>query len=886
MDPNGQPLTNGSPPRWARRLLTWLHPEETLEEVEGDLDELYRYWNERSGQTQATLRYVLNVVSVLPPFVRRRKRQRDYYQPSILHPAMLRNYVKIAFRNLVKNKVFSSINIVGLSAGLMCFAFIALWVQDELSYDAFNQNYDRIVRLTTTKKTETGIAESAKTGVPMGRALLQDYEEVDNTVRLDRREEIVQYQNKQTLQPGIILTDPSFFNVFSYTLTRGNVATALTEPYSVILTESTAKKYFGNADPMGQSLTIYMYDSTGRGANYKVTGITPDPPRNAHFTFTMLGSFKTIEVTNPDVLTAAGWSDERCFTYLLLKKGVDYKAFSDKITQFYEKHVGERFAAWRSVYFYKLQPLGAIHLRSHLENEIASNGKLSQVYIFSTIGIFILLLAGINYTNLATARSVGRAKEVGIKKVVGAVKTQLIGQYLSESVFIASIGLVVSLLASVIIQPFFDQLTGKNLSLISSPTPLLFLAGITLFLGILAGIYPAFILSNFKPVSVLKGAFKSGSKGIALRKSLVVAQFVITLLLITSIVIIYAQMTYVKHKDLGYTKEALLYIRLNGNADVIKGYNAFNDELRTSPFVGGVATSRSGQEISNAETIDRKGKPIQVRAARLQVDEAYLAVYGLKLVAGKNVTPRAIGDTVQQIILNEKAVKKMGLLHAEAAIGKPFRMDNQPGIVVGVVHDYHYRSLQHTIEPLAISLRDNYFSRITVKIDGREASRSLAFIEKVWAKHFPVALFDYDFVDLLLAEAYRAEERFSSIILTFSILSLLIACLGLYGLIAYSTAQKRKEISIRKTMGASVNGIVVMLSRDFLTLIVYACFIAIPIAWFLMNTWLEEFAYRISLSWWMFAGSIGLVLLVSLITVSFQTIKAALMNPVKSLRSE
>ncbi|GAB2591568.1 ABC transporter permease [Spirosoma areae] len=799
---------------------------------------------------------------------------------------MIRNYVKIAFRNLAQNKVYSFITIFGLCAGLTCFAFIALWVQDELSYDQFNQHYERIVRLTTTKKTESGLIESARTGAPLAIALRHDYEEVENTVRLDRREEIVQHDNQQTLQPGIILTDPSFFDVFSYSLTSGNVATALTEPYSIILTESTAKKYFGNADPMGQSLLIYMYDSTGKGASYNVTGVMPDPPRNAHFTFAMLGSFKTIEVTRPAILTAGGWADLRYYTYALLRKGVDCNALARKLAPFYAHHTGQQLTAGQAVNLGKLQPLGDIHLSSHLANEITANATKGQVSIFSTIGLFILLLAGVNYTNLATARSAGRAKEVGIKKVVGVLKSQLIVQYLSESVCIALIAFVLSMLVSAFLQPFVYQITDKELSLFSSPLLLLFLAGISLFLGMLAGMYPAFILANFKPVSTLKGTFKSGTKGVVLRQFLVVSQFVITLILITSIVIIYAQMIYIKHKDLGYNKDALLFLRHNGNADVVQGYPAFKNELLANPLIDGVAASRSGLETGSGETTDRHGKPISLMTARLGIDADYLAVHGVKLIAGKNVTLRETGDTIGQIILNETAVRKAGWKGAEAAIGKPFKLDNRPGTVVGVVRDFHVSSLQHTIEPLALSPRDGYFSRIAVKIDPEKAGQSLRVLKDVWATHFPVALFDYAFADEQLGEQYRAEERFSSIILVFSILSLVIACLGLYGLLAYSTSQKTKEIGIRKVLGATVNGLAVMLSQDFLKLIVLASVIATPIAWYIMRRWLQSFAYRIAMEWWMFAGSALLVLGIALLTVSYQTIKAALMNPVKSLRSE
>ncbi len=803
---------------------------------------------------------------------------------------MFKNYLKQTWRSITKNKTYSVLNIIGLSAGLSCFAFIALWVTDEVSYDKFNSNYDRIFRLISTAKTETGISESAVTGAPMAKALKNDYAEVENTVRLRMREEIITCNNQQVLQPGILLTDPSFFEVFSYHITRGNVATALSEPYSIILTESTAKKYFGDKDPMGQTLLINMFDSTGYGALYKVTGLMPDPPKNAHFTFNMLASFKTIEVAKPEVLTVDGWGDGSFYTYLLLKKGVDYKTFSGKIVQFYGKHIGELFNIWRSIYFYKLQPLHDIHLRSNLQYEIGPTGNITQVYIFSTVGILILLLAGINYTNLATARSAGRAKEVGIKKVLGAVKKQLILQYLSESVFTALIALVLSFLFSFLLKPFFYQVTDKNLSLFSSPLLLFFLLGVTLLLGVLSGVYPALILSTFKPASVLKGPFKSSDKGILLRKTLVVSQFIITIILITGIVIIYSQMSFIKHKDLGYNKDALLFLRINGNTDVIKGYEAFKNELQSSSLISGIATSNSviigGLSTNGFETVDVNGNPVQVTTSILRADTNYFRVYGIKLLAGKNFSRNSSVDTMPTVILNEMAVKKFGWRNPENAIGKPFKMGDQKGVVVGVTNNFHFNSLQHAIEPLAIYPLEKHFSRITLKVDVKKADRVMALIEHTWKKHFPSALFDYRFLSQQIWQQYQSEERFSTIFLYFSILSLLIACLGLYGLISYTAFQKTREIGIRKVLGATATSIAAMLSTDFLKLVLIACLFAMPAARYTMNKWLQNFAYRISISWWMFTAAALLILLVAFITVSFQAIKAAIANPVKSLRTE
>ncbi len=803
---------------------------------------------------------------------------------------MIKNYLKQTFRNISKQKPYSYLNIIGLTAGLTCFALISLWVNDEFSYDRFNKNYDRIVRVTGITKTETGIEESAVSSAPMAKALKNDYAEVENTVRMDMREEIVQHDGGQVLQPGILLTDPSFFDVFSYSLTRGNTTTALQQPYSLVLTESSAKKYFGNADPIGKQLVLNMHDSTGTGAAYTITGIMADPPQNAHVTFNMLISFRTIEAANPNVLTVDGWGDASYYTYLLLKKGVDHKAFSGKISQFYAKYIGDRFATWRNIYFYQLQPLGDIHLRSHLQYEIGPTGSITNVYIFLSIGIFILLLAGINYTNMATARSVARAKEVGIKKVVGALKKQLILQYISESVITALLAFVLSCVLVVFLRPFLLQLTGKDLSLLSYPVLILLLALVTVVLGIIAGIYPAVVLSSFKPIVTLKGSFKSSSKGIVLRRTLVVSQFVITLILITGIIVIYSQMSFVKNKDLGYAKDALLSIKVNGNTDVIGGYTAFKNELISGTLVSGVATSNSmiggGVGTGGSQTVDNKGNPLQVNTSRLRVDDRYLDVYGIKLAAGKNFSQTAGTDSIRPVILNHTAVNKFGWQNDEAAIGKPFNIGNQPGTVIGVINDIHFNSLRTTIEPLAIYPVAPRFSRITLKINLARADESLALIEKTWRKHFPSSLFDYSFLDQQIEQVYAEEKRFSKIFLYFSILSLLIACLGLYGLIAYTVFQKTKEIGIRKILGATAGGIAAMLSKEFLKPVLLACFVAVPVSWYVMNSWLQNFAYRIGITWWMFAAAGALIVFIALITVSFEAIKAAVSKPVNSLRTE
>jgi len=803
---------------------------------------------------------------------------------------MLKNYFLTAYRSLVKSKGYAILNITGLAAGLTCFALIALWVNDELSYDKFNKHYNNIYRLTTAEKRDGSVTQLATSGAPVAAALLHDYPEVDKAVRLKMREEIVTYQNQQVLQGGILLTDPPFFDVFSYKLTKGNAATALSKPYSLVLTKSTAKQYFADKDPVGQVLLLNMYDSTGYGANYTVTGVMDDPPQNAHFTFNMLASFKTIETARPKILSTEGWEDASFYTYVLLKKGVEATPFANKMATFYRKYVGDARAK-AATYQYDLQPLADIHLHSHLKNELATNGSITQVYIFLTIGIFILLLAGINYTNLATARSVSRAREAGVKKVLGAGRQHLVWQYLSESVLTALLALLPAIAICYFLQPVFNQVTGKQLSLLGSPLLLCLLTGITIALGLLAGLYPAFIIAAYKPVVVLKGAFKASGKGIILRKVLVVSQFAVTMVLITGIVIIYSQMNYIKFKDLGYNKDALITIKVNGNTDIRTGYDAFTTELLANPLVSGQATSNSlivgGLGSAKAEIVDARGSIQQVNTAYLRIDENYLAVYGIKLLAGNNFNPQSAVDSLRPVILNQTAVRSFGWKDNNAAIGKPFSMDGNKGVVIGVVADFTYTRLEEAIGPLAISpVSRGGFSRITLKINALKAREAADFTSQVWKRHFPGALFDYDFVSQQIKAQYLAEERFTTIFLSFSVLSLLIACLGLYGLIGYTVVQKTKEIGIRKVLGATPGRIAAMLTADFLQLVLIACFIAIPAAWFIMQSWLQGFAYRVSLTWWMFGGAGLLVLLVALSTVGMQSIKAAFINPAKSLKIE
>lgn len=805
---------------------------------------------------------------------------------------MIKNFFVVAFRNLTKNKGYTALNILGLSVGLTCFAFIALWVKDEMSYDKFNTKADRIVRIVGKVTTEAETFDHAVTSVPMAKALQEDFPEVENTVRIDKNEAIVRYGGKQFSEDKILLTDPSFFDAFSYTLSAGDQRTALNEPFNIILTASMAKKYFGNEDPLGKSLMILLYDSTKRGALYKITGVIPDPPKNAHFGFNFLASFKTLEKAEPESITEDGWGSNGYYTYMLLKDKNDISKLEAKLPAFIERHLGKKMKEWKMRYDYTLQPLTSIHLHSsNRRYEIEPTGSMQYIFIFSTIGIFILLIAGINYMNLATARSAQRAKEVGIRKTLGAGKAELVFQYLAEAIIVSLVSLIVSFLFCQLLQPVMEQLTGKSISIFSEKGLLLFLAGIAVLLGIGSGLYPAFFLTAYKPVNVLKGSMQSPVTGVWLRKALVITQFTISVVLIAGILVVNSQLSYIQHKDLGYKKDALLALKVNGSGDVVKEFLAFKNALLSNPLVSGMTTSNSllgsGLGNSGATTVNGEGKSITTSIYRLKVDQDYVNVHGMKMIAGRNFSNNIIVDTGSYII-NEAAVRSLGWVSAENAINKPFSMGGDGGKIIGVIKDFHFNSLQHAVEPLVIVPRmpTNGFSQVTMRIDMNNAAAVLKLLEENWKKYFPAYNLEYSFIDKKLQEQYKSEEKFSKFFLYFSVLSLLIACLGLFGLTAYATQQRTKEIGIRKVLGASVKGIVTLISKDFLKLVLVASFIAFPLSWWVMNKWLDDFAYRIHIEWWVFVVAGCVALFIALLTVSFQAIKAAIANPVKSLRTE
>ncbi|MBT1699754.1 ABC transporter permease [Fulvivirgaceae bacterium PWU4] len=802
---------------------------------------------------------------------------------------MLRSFFISAVRHLIKNRSYAILNILGLSIGLACFTLIALWVKDELGYDRFHKNAGRIFRVGATFTDESGQFDQAVTCVPLAPAMKNDLPEVEDVLRIDINDAIVRVGDKQFVEDDILGVDPSFFNIFSFKLLRGDAATALREPYSVILTESMATKYFGQKDPLGESLLIYLFDPNGSGAPYKVTGIVEDAPRNAHFSYNFLFSFSTLSAVRPQLFTNEGWFDNSYYTYVLTRPGADARQLEAKFPAFLEKYMGLRTKQYKFHYAYFLQALTDIHLRSRLRYELSPTGSMSYVLIFGTTGLIVLLLACINYINLSTAYAADRFKEVGVRKVMGAFRAQLIAQHLIESWLLAVASLLVAIAWMELARPLFEDLTGKVITTLYTASTMGALLAIASGVGLLSGLYPSLALSSFRTVNILKGQFRTGTTGVWLRKSLVVVQYAITIVLITGILVVQLQLHFMHEKDLGFDKDNLLVLKTNGDIQVVSGFEAFAAGLQASPLVTGMARSNSmiAGGLGNAVAVseDAAGKKVNATVYSVRVDHHYLDVYGMKLVAGRNFIEGNAADSAMGFIVNEATTRTYGYDDPNQAIGKYFSYRGREGRIIGVVRDFHYSSLQQKIEPTCLYLLNGSFSRIAVRLNG-SMDTNLALVMRAWKKYFPNSVPDYEFAEDSLEDQYRAEQRFSAIFLVFSAVSLSIACLGLFALVSYSVESRTKEIGIRKVLGASVPSIVNMLSKEFLTLIIVACFIAVPVAYYFMQQWLQDFAYRIDLGAEVFMTAGIVALLVAMATVSIRSITSAMANPVDALRNE
>jgi len=793
---------------------------------------------------------------------------------------MIKNYLKIALRNLWKHKIFSFINIMGLTVGMTAFFLIFLYVKFELSYDSFHSKANRIYRVVCDIKTPTETINASGPAWAVSPHIKSEFPEIESSIRISGASLLVRKGDVKFQEDNTLFADSSFFHVFDFKLLRGNPQTALKEKFSIVLSETAAKKYFGNSNPIGQ--TVLLTDGNFVST---ITGIMQDIPENSQIKADMLVSMTTVTQEFNKGLDDQ-WGNYGENTFLLLKPGTNPLALQAKLPAFLQKYNGSEMKQLQMYPTLYLERLRDVYLRSTRDG--SKTGNISNVYIFSIVAVFILLIACFNFVNLTTARSAERAKEVGIRKVVGALQTQLARQFIGESVFLCLIAFFLSVLLTALLFPLFNQLSGKIIghNIFSHPQDILILFLVAIAIGIFAGIYPSLVLSSFQPITVLKGRFVTGTKGIFLRKGLVVTQFTISIALIIATIVVLNQMNYMRSQDLGFNKDQKMIIDTHGDSTKL----VFEHEVSTLPGV--ISTSMAGSVPGGGNPgaysqIENVKGDMQIANLDLYfVDFDYIAQYKMKILAGRAFSKDFMTDTTQSMIVNEAAMKMFGYSSPEQIIGKKFDQWGRKGMIIGVVKDFHFRSLQEVIKPLSIRIEPNGCSLVSINVNPNNLPSTISAIENKWKRLVPNRPFSYYFLDEFFDKQYRSEDRFGRLFLNFAILAIFISCLGLLGLASYSTMQRTKEIGIRKVMGATVTNILNLLSKEFLVLILISFLIAAPLTWYFMNKWLQGFAYRTSIYWWVFAMAGVLAILIALTTISFQALKAAMANPVKSLRSE
>ncbi|WP_420149533.1 ABC transporter permease [Spirosoma sp.] len=800
---------------------------------------------------------------------------------------MLKNYLKIAVRNLWRNKIFSGINIIGLAVGLTSCLLLFVYITHELSYDNFQLKADRLVRVTMEYSMDGRVAKIPQTGTKVAPEFGRQFPEIESGVRMINRDGVVVHGDQQFSEKRIVFADSAFFTLFSFSLRKGNPQTALAGPNRVVLSESTAKKYFGTENPIGKALRI---NTGGSFRDYAITGVVTDCPANSQIKYDLLTSFTTLQASKSEE-----WFSSNYATYLLLRKPDNISSLQAKIPGFMKTQFGKEDMQAGGYLTYNLEPLRSVHLHSDVDGSFEPNGDLTYIYIFGSIALLILLIACVNYVNLATSRAVERAQEVGVRKVMGAQRAQLFGQFIGESVIVTSTALVLALVLATLTLPLFNTLSDRQFSadVWLQPGNLLLLLGVGLVVSLVAGSYPALILARFQPVQVLKGHLKTTGAG-QFRKALIVFQFAITAFLIISTLLVRNQLAFIQQKKLGYGKDHVLMLPVD--KQVNEKIAAIKSEFRQNTDVQHVSlASESPVFVEGGYGMRHPNMPVGQRqmVAGVSVDEDYVPALGLQLIAGSNINTadmdrisRTDNDSLtrSRFILNESAVKALGWT-PQQAIGQRLDVNGRLGEVKGVVSDFHFTSMKQAISPLVL-FPQNGGEILLVKLSGSQLANTLQFLEKKWRTLIPERPFSYEFMDEEFNKLYAVEARTGRIFSVFAFLSIFLACLGLFGLSAYATAQRTKEIGVRKVLGASVFSIVSLLSKDFLKLVVIAIVVASPIGWYVMNRWLTDFVYRIDIAWWVFAIAGILTVAVTLLTVSFQSIRAALVNPVKSLRSE
>ena len=810
---------------------------------------------------------------------------------------MFKNFLKVALRNLWKNKAFSAINIAGLSVGLAVCLLIILYVKDELSYDKYNAQSENIYRVDADISFNGTQFISAVSPAPLVPTLKKDYPQIVQYTRLRNFGDILVKKDNQNIQNhNAVFADSTFFQVFSIPMIAGNRLTALNEPNSIVIDETTAKKYFNSIDVVGK--TLYVDNSV----NCKITGVIKDFPKQSHFHFSFIRPMR--DTYHDD---QADWLSNNYASFVLVRPGVTKASLQNDVDAVINKYLVKQLEQFLNMtandlknsgnhFIYPVMPLTDIHLHSNKSYEFEVNGNITYVYIFSIIAIFILLIACVNFMNLSTARSANRAKEVGIRKVAGSSRADLITQFLTESVLTSFFSLLLAIGIAALLLPLFNQLAGKQMSVwtLFSTWLLPVLIALIILVGCIAGSYPAFYLSSFQPVHVLKGSIAKGFKSSWLRSGLVVFQFFISISLIIGTIVIYNQLAYIRSREIGYNRDQVLVIN---NTDALdKKIKSFRQDMlnisgvQSATIAGSLPTETSYNQNGWFKDASLDAKQVNIMTD-FYVDQNYIPTLGMQMTAGRNFSKEFLTDS-SAVIINETAAKLLGFknplnetLYRPSGYESNGKFSSKPFHIIGVVKDFNFSSMHDKVGPLVIELSENW-GRIAMRINSKNIPALISEVEKKWKSMDPGQPFSYTFLDADFNKIYTADQRTGKLFITFAIFAIFIACLGLFGLVTYAAEQRIKEIGIRKVLGASVGEIVTMVSKDFIKLVLIASVIAFPVAWWMMNKWLQSFAYRINISWWVFALAGLLTIAIAMITVSFQAIKAAMANPVKSLRTE
>lgn len=813
---------------------------------------------------------------------------------------MFQNYLKVALRNLMKRKFHTAVNVFGLAIGIAACLLITLFVKDELAFDRYHNEYQQIYRIATRFKMAGQEGHFALAPAPSGRTLVNEVPEVIEAFRFrPKNEDIISYGDFHFKVEHVVFADHNFFRFFNIPLVAGDTETILALPNTLAMSRSLAEKYFGSEDPIGREVII------DNKYKYRVSGVYEDIPANTHFRFDVMYAMSSLEESRSDV-----WLNNNFYTYLKLRKGADPDQVMHKIKEVQAKYYApqlkqymgkslEEFAAMGNYYNSYLQPLADIHLHSRTDLELAPNSDIRYVYIFSTVALFILIIACVNFMNLATAKNEHRAREVGVRKVLGALRKHLIAQFLVEAIVVSSVAMVLALLLIELALPGFNAFTGKSLGfdLLASGWILPILLLLPVVVGFVAGSYPALFLSHFQPVSIIRGALSVPRHSSKLRNGLVVFQFALAVVLIVSTIVVFQQLKHLQEKELGYNKADLLvlhdaYLLENRAArlrDELLGYPVFQSATMTSYLPAGKTGFSKSSLFPESDPSHRLSTPVQ----NWWVDPEFINTFGLTLVMGRNFSADLPDDTMS-LILNEQAARHFGIGSSDT-LGQMFgRYEGDSEIpelrnyrVIGIVRDFHFRNLRTPIEPMVIlPVKGEFAANIAFRIDGTRSREAVKLLEKHWKQHSDGKPFEYSYMDDRVRGQYEAERKLGQIFAIFCFLAIFIACLGLFGLASYTTEQRTREIGIRKILGASIVDILLLLGRDFSKLILIAFFIGAPLAYILMDAWLQDFAYSISINWTTFLIALVLVAFIAIVTVSYQSIRAGLMQPVESIKHE